>query len=454
MCLNPRLIVNPSYVKWSAFKRYPFVHMPHRDFFYSRDAFDTFDYKLFHPRRNSVTSETINDYYAYNSDGETIPLYIEVPCGKCRACINSKRIQIKHRLILEQYSHGDIVPLFLTLTYNDANLPGNGVSVSDIQLFLKRLRSHLDYHYANLPNFRYVCFSEYGSDETRTLRPHYHLLLFGIPLGSPRDVPSFERICADTWGKGFVWLRMCDYGCFNYVSKYVCKGSNVPLGKNPNFRLSSRRNGGLGVPAFEDESLYLRLLESPHPLLTVKVLGKVFKVFVPKSIRDRLCRSPRQFVPVRIQKAYKLFCHKSAILRVLMNDFPEFLSHCKHYFGISGVPAPPADCIVPLNIFEKFAALEFHPIDACVPYYMRNRKVINPSTCGCYLDEYVKLYKILDSYCLDFDKMYHFSYLRGTVYERWKLSLVRFIESSPDLDPLSVHEFNAIIVDSANAHPV
>ena len=39
-------------------------------------------------------------------------------------------------------------------------------------------------------------------------------------------------------------------------------------------------------------------------------------------------------------------------------------------------------------------------------------------------------------------------YLREKVIGRWNLSLVKFIEENDDSDPLSVANFNAILVES------
>lgn len=460
MCLQPTIIVNPTFVKMSSFGTYPCIHMPGRDFFYNRNAFDLFDYKTFSAKRNGVNSKNINDFYAFNENGDVLPLYLEVSCGHCSPCIMRKKNDYKNKLILEQSCH-NCAPLFLTLTYDNEHLPSDGVSVKDVQLFLKRWRSYSEYHHTYCCRFRYVCHSEYTP---KNGRPHYHLLIFGYPL-SPRDIMRLQSEIFECWGKGFVYLELCDHGCFNYVSKYLCKGSNIPFKKepdpepgpdgkpkyslcNPNFRLSSRGNGGLGVPAFNDDSLYFKLIQSPHPLIKVKCLGRVFEVFVPKSIRERLCRSPRQFIPARIQHTFKRFLSNCCLLRTLMDDSPEVCSHVEKYCSLNGL-LPPGDSLIPRPIFDKFAALELCPLTASVPYYMRNDAVVTDIRLRFreILSEYVKSYKILDDFYLDFGKMYHFTYLRGTVYERWKLSLIQFSEMNPDSDPLSVSQFNAIQVE-------
>ena len=467
MCLQPKVIINPTFVKMSSFGKYPCIHMPGRDFLYTRNVLDDFDYRLFSVRRNGVNSNNLSDFYSFNESGEVLPLYLEVPCGHCSSCIMRKKNDYKNKLILEQSCH-NCPPLFLTLTYNDENLPEDGVSVKDVQLFLKRWRSYIDYHHPESIRFRYVCHSEYSPEKGR---PHYHLLIFGFSI-SPRDLMKVQSEIEECWNKGFVYVRLCDHGCFNYVSKYICKGSNVPFKKeplsprldygfgvnhmlddkpkyvrcNPNFRLSSRGNGGLGVPAFDDDSLYFRLLQSPHPLITVKCLGRVFEVFVPKSIRERLCRSPRQFIPPKVATIFKGFCHKCALLRVAMDDVPEFASHVDKVCSLEGVLSP-QDSIVPRPIYDKFAALEFCPVNLKVPHYIRSDIKFSRPARNRLLDDYVKIYKYLDDFYLDFGKMYHFTYLRGTVYERWKLSLIQFSEMNPDSDPLSVSKFNAIQVE-------
>lgn len=102
-----------------------------------------------------------------------------VPCGKCMACLVNKRQQWVYRLKQEAKDH--IHLQFLTLTYNDEHLPvidelsGQATLVkSDVQNFFKRLRKSIE------PlKIRYYLVGEYGF---KTKRPHYHVLLFGLPV--------------------------------------------------------------------------------------------------------------------------------------------------------------------------------------------------------------------------------------------------------------------------------
>lgn len=77
------------------------------------------------------------------------------------------------RILLENKDHE--YSSFVTLTYRDTDLPEK-LDISDIQKFLKRLRR-------STPNpVRYFCVGEYG---TKTARPHWHLILFGVPPLGP-----------------------------------------------------------------------------------------------------------------------------------------------------------------------------------------------------------------------------------------------------------------------------
>lgn len=445
MCLNPRIIVNPRFVQLSVHGRYPMISMNGHDMFYSRNALDEFDYKRFSVKRNSVNKDNIDKFFAYNFDGETLPIFIEVSCGKCKPCIESKRASIKNRMILEQFNYEN-PPIFLTLTYDNSHLPSDGVSVDDVQLFLKRFRRYMEYHYPQFSKFRYVCFSEYGSLHSR---PHYHLIIFGSHIGneSPRHLLQLESELSKCWGNGFIYAVLCDGGCFNYVSKYVAKGSNVPPGMNPNFMLSSRRKGGIGIPSIEqNEDLYYRVLSAPHPMIRLKVMGKVYHVYIPKSIRDRLFRSPRQIIKPNTIIQYKRFVYLSALLKHGSNLFPDFKSFFSDCLKLHDLPYTSG--ILPSEIFEKFGSLLYSPQKVHVPSYFANSNIWTRETLVPYVREYIDLYKILLKTDIDLDYIYKMQYLREKIIGRWNLSLVKFIEGNDDRDPLSVATFDAILVEA------
>lgn len=165
---------------------------------------------------------------------------IPCPCGQCMPCrVNRKRLWT-HRILLESYYHEK--NSFVTLTYNEENLPEGGTLVPrDLQLFLKRARKQFAPH-----RLRFYAVGEYGD---RTWRPHYHLALFGA---GPED----SEIIDSSWKKGYT---MCGdlnkntamYVC-GYITKKLTKKEDERLqGRHPEFARMSNRPG-IGAEAAKD----------------------------------------------------------------------------------------------------------------------------------------------------------------------------------------------------------
>ena len=227
-----------------------------------------------------------------------------VPCGKCVACQNNKRSSLSLKLRLEEYSSKYCY--FLTLTYDDDNLPlfslgtdlqtkdflrvypysqrmrsdsmisdfcsdfynfdsdfvdmmdyysafvrnyerkyhktcvyGHGLYAllyyRDIQLFLKRIRKYIFKFYGE--KIRFYIIGEYG---TKSLRPHWHCLLFfnssslSQAFEDCENVGTSSRICEcprflrPLWKFGIVDSKRTNGECYNYVSSYVNQSSNFP----------------------------------------------------------------------------------------------------------------------------------------------------------------------------------------------------------------------------------
>lgn len=118
-----------------------------------------------------------------------------VPCGNCMACRLEYSRQWANRCMMEMQYHERAC--FITLTYDDFHVPRRFyrpkvrstmlVSYSlfrrDVQLFLKRLRKAFP-----SAHIRFFGCGEYGPN---TLRPHYHIILFGIDFDD--KVPFTER---------------------------------------------------------------------------------------------------------------------------------------------------------------------------------------------------------------------------------------------------------------------
>lgn len=296
MCLSPKYIENPEL---RYFRRHvKEVHFLRNWFYY------TVDRPFYAPApAEPITEDTYDRYYLVTHVHQHLPMYIPVPCGHCEECAAKKQSDIRVRMILEQLTH-TCLPLFLTLTYSDEYLPPQGVNKEDVQLFFKRFRINYERHYGVSLDFRYCCFSEYGSQRRR---PHYHMILFGIPQ---EDFYSIFYEIRDSWNKGFIHLKTCDCSKFNYVSKYVCKDSfldSVPDGKNPNFWLASRGNGGIGSPCVHNEDFLIWAATDTFPRITVKVLGRLYEIFVPSYIRNKLVKPLRELIPKEIRDELSVY---------------------------------------------------------------------------------------------------------------------------------------------------
>ncbi|QXN75131.1 replication initiator protein [Microvirus mar29] len=114
-----------------------------------------------------------------------------VPCGNCIGCRLEYSKQWADRCMLEVQYHERAC--FITLTYDNDHVPrkvysssgGSGplfalsLSKRDLQLFFKRLRKAFP-----SCRIRYFGCGEYGPN---TLRPHYHVILFGVDFDDKED---------------------------------------------------------------------------------------------------------------------------------------------------------------------------------------------------------------------------------------------------------------------------
>lgn len=208
-----------------------------------------------------------------------------LPCGQCIGCrLERSRqwaVRVYHESKLHKYSS------FLTLTYNDANLPKNGsLSVRDHQLFMKRLRKHHDVRF-------YSC-GEYGP---KNLRPHYHICLFGyhFPDRVPFGAGFYRSAELETlWPFGNSSVGDLTFESAAYTSRYVTEKLTGDAAKKkyerideetgeiyqltPEFNLMSRRPG-VGASFFD------KYHSEMYPLDRVVVRGKVAK---PPRFYDKM----------------------------------------------------------------------------------------------------------------------------------------------------------------------
>lgn len=204
--------------------------------------------------------------------------FIFVPCGCCSACLEQKANSWGARLEIE--NRASDCSYFITLTYAPEHIVynENGVpypSKEHFQKFMKRLRKHVEPY-----KIRYYAVSEYG--QNKTLRPHFHLLLFRFPLHL-----SIYQIMDKSWDKGFYTVGEVTPASIRYVSYYIHKKSFVPPGGTPTFSLMSRRPG-IGFDYLNPRKIKWHKSGENFRNYIVKEGGQ--KVLLPRYLRDKIFR--------------------------------------------------------------------------------------------------------------------------------------------------------------------
>lgn len=291
-----------------------------------------FPYKRFSPTRNRLTQEDVEQIYALDvKTGETKPIYMVVPCGKCDLCCYRKTKEMSFRCICESRGN-NCVPFFVTLTYNDYYLPKDGVSKSDCQKFMKRLRMQLKRNGYDV-ELRYVLCAEYGKEGT--FRPHYHILLWNLPAN---NLHGALRMIQNAWSyrnnpkkpMGHVEVKRCTK--IGYTLKYMYKHVEVPDGKNELFHLMSRGTGGIGYKYLDE----IRAFIEKHPdTLTVSCYDlsrhKVVTSGLPQYFKRKIFASPSSVIPKEYRDKLKdyieVFATRNTLWRQCITSEPHVLPY-------------------------------------------------------------------------------------------------------------------------------
>lgn len=141
-----------------------------------------------------------------------------ISCGRCAACRKRRADEWVCRVLCEPEALA-IGGYGVTLTYNDETCP-ECLSKAEVSRFIKRVRDRLGYP----KQMKYIGVGEYGSKRGR---PHYHVLIIGIPIND--DV---ERALAEAWTENkkgsFVCIKPIGHGreviaSVRYTCGYLCK---------------------------------------------------------------------------------------------------------------------------------------------------------------------------------------------------------------------------------------
>jgi len=201
---------------------------------------------------------------------------VEVPCGKCIYCLEQKRSIWTWR-ILQELEVAETAR-FVTLTYDEWNVPygnnkiNNGkirinelpkgrklregyvktLKKEDISKWLKGIRNEIMREWREAergrnkelkeeaeryvkkseisgkwsPKLRYFVCGEYGSKE-KTERPHYHAIIYNVPLKWYKWDPIHKEWYSDKlekmWGKGNIKISEVERASAHYTAKYTIK---------------------------------------------------------------------------------------------------------------------------------------------------------------------------------------------------------------------------------------
>lgn len=242
-CFNPKILLHPRFHEiflqsTAIYLNSKLIHIT--DTMRNKYAFDSQSlYYYLCPRNNNININNYDSNYFIDSLGNCFCMFVACACGKCVLCRDKKASEWSVRCIAENLSSHSC-PYFVTLTYNNLFLP-DCLLKSDVQNFFKRLRVNL-FNAGFDVNIRYVACGEYGS---KTKRPHYHLLIWNLPLMSNHQLLQIIQRAWSLRGKslGFCYLGKVERGGVNYVLKYMRKPLNDEIENifYPNFMLASRR---------------------------------------------------------------------------------------------------------------------------------------------------------------------------------------------------------------------
>lgn len=204
---------------------------------------------------------------------------LRVACGHCINCKIARKKEWTIRLQMELLYWKEAS--FVTLTYDEDHVPVfqddlivHTLDSAELTRWIKRFRKQVSEE-LHKP-FSYFAVGEYG---TKTQRPHYHIIIFGI------DMDNVTRITLDTWRKGFVDVRSVSPETCAYISGYVQKklyGSDAIDFRNPEFMHCSKHIGERWLIS------NFNSLDPERP--TVSVNG--FQYIIPRQLR-RLGQDPK-----------------------------------------------------------------------------------------------------------------------------------------------------------------
>lgn len=221
--------------------------------------------------------------------------YFPADCGRCLPCLKKRKAQWSYRI--ENEMKHSVTAYFVTLTYDDANLPaGNVVERQHHKTFIELLKLYeswpalvtrpdhsyeefirasqktgeysAGFRYDDYP-VRYYGVCEFGGTSGRV---HWHYLLFNI-----LDVRNIQK----AWQCGIIQVDPCNINTIDYVLKYMIKdrANDQEEGKKE----CSFMSKGIGMQGITEE--FIKQISEPQNNQVVNTRGH--KVALPRIFRKR-----------------------------------------------------------------------------------------------------------------------------------------------------------------------
>lgn len=265
-----------------------------------------------------------------DADPALVKSELRLPCSQCIGCRLERSRQWAIRCVHEASLYDD--NCFLTLTYNDDNLPSDGsLNTRDFQLFMKKLRKRYG------SGIRFFQCGEYGELFSR---PHHHALLFNFDFKDKytwkcrNDIVTWRSPTLESlWPHGLSEIGSVTFESAAYVARYILKkvtgidavdhyvdhDNGVIL--KPEYVTMSRGSkilgtGGIGKAWFDKyksdiyphDYVWSRGIEMRPP----KFYDKQYEILYPSQMRD--IKNARAASAERLVNVYDRVLRKDVLL--------------------------------------------------------------------------------------------------------------------------------------------
>lgn len=202
--------------------------------------------------------------------------FMEVPCSRCIACKQTKARQWSFRLTEEDKISK--TAYFITLTYQDKNLPINKnytypeLNKDHLKAFFKALREKNKRDYPKYGKTKYYATGEYGG---QTGRPHYHAIVFNAH-------PNIIKHLGKLWKHGNTHVDSCNLETISYTTGYIMSkdsDKSRELERQIEFSLMSK---GMGLNYLKHNARY----HVENETYMTKFQGNNFAI--PRYFREKI----------------------------------------------------------------------------------------------------------------------------------------------------------------------